>query len=253
MNKDNYTVSCIIPAAGQGKRMGLEVNKQYLKLQGKPVLTHTWRVFARFSFIEEIILVVNEKEKELCYKEVVLPYKKDKSENSEDYQIKVVAGGKSRQDSVLNGIMETSEKASYILIHDGARPLITHDLVERVVEKSYEFSAAIAAVPVKDTIKIVNKDKNEGNKEDKFVLETPARDRLWAAQTPQVFEKNLIEKAYRKAQKDSYTGFDDSSLVERTGIYPVIVESSYENIKITTAEDIALADKIMERRGNSCA
>lgn len=241
-NKAKVTVSCIIPAAGQGKRMGSKVNKQFLKLQDKPVLTHTWRVFARLSFIEEIILVVSKKEKELCYQQIVLPYK-----NNQSCKIKVATGGNSRQESVLNGINEVSNDTSFIIVHDGARPLITGDLIECVLKKSIESQAAIAAVPVKDTIKVVWEDDH-----GKFIKKTPSRDKLWAAQTPQVFEKSIIKKAYIKAMKDKYVAFDDSSLVERIGIEPQIVESSYENIKITTNEDLEIAKKIMKRRGDSC-
>ena len=245
MNKLSHNVSCIIPAAGQGKRMGAKVNKQYLKLLWTPVLTHTWRAFTRLSFIKEIILVVNKDEKPVCYDEVIKPY--DDEIDDKGIIIKAIEGGKSRQQSVYNGIKEASSDCSYIMIHDGARPLVTADLIEKVIAEAYIHSAALAAVPVKDTIK-VSCEKDSGV----FVKETPPREILWSAQTPQAFEKSLIKKAHEKAVKENYTGFDDCSLVERLGISPKLVSSSYENIKLTTFEDVELAEKILERRGESC-
>ncbi|UMZ75369.1 2-C-methyl-D-erythritol 4-phosphate cytidylyltransferase [Natranaerofaba carboxydovora] len=246
MDKLNYNVSCIIPAAGQGKRMGTKVNKQYLNLLGKPVLTHTWRAFTRLSFIKEIILVVNKDEKPVCYDEVIKPYN-DEINNNKDIIIKAIEGGKSRQQSVYNGIKEASSECSYIMIHDGARPLVTADLIEKVIAEAYIHFAALAAVPVKDTVKV-----SYENDTGVFVKETPPRETLWSAQTPQAFEKSLIEKAHEKAVKKDYTGFDDCSLVERIGVSPRVVKSSYENIKLTTIEDVELAEKILERRGRFC-
>ena len=251
MTDNDFDVTCIIPAAGQGRRMKAGINKQFLKLDRKPVLTHTWRVFTRLSFIKEIILVVNENEKELCLNEVVLPYRDEKNRDERRFgSIKVIAGGSTRQASVYNGIKEAAKTTSEILIHDGARPLVTPELVKKVVDKCREYTAAIAAVPVKDTIKMTEEAGVQGREGERevFIKDTPPRDLLWAAQTPQVFEKRLIRRAYEKSFEEGYTGTDDSSLVERLGTFPAIVESSYENLKVTTPEDIKVAENIFTRR-----
>ena len=148
-------------------------------------------------------------------------------------------GGKERSDSVYNALKAVSKDADYILIHDGIRPFITDKFIESLLKKVSRFNAVVAAVPVKPTLKFVNKNG--------FIKNTPPRECFWEAQTPQVFRRDLIEKAYKIARKKKITATDDSSLVERIGVKPKIVMGSYSNIKITTKEDLELAKIIIKR------
>lgn len=229
-------VAVVIPAAGQGRRMQTPVNKQLLLLQGMPIIVHTLQVFESCSAVGEIVLVCAGGEKTI-YEDLV-------TVSGIKKVARVVSGGAERQDSVYNGLRALAEDTEIVLVHDGARPLVDNDIIARVVAAAGEFGAAIAAVPVKDTIKSVN---NAG-----VVEKTLERSRLYQAQTPQGFRFDMLKKAYDEAVKAGLVGTDDSSLVERIGTAVKIVPGSYENIKITTAEDMVLAEAILARRAGKC-
>ena len=226
-------LSVIIPAAGQGKRMKTEKNKQFLLLADKEILAHTINKFERESMVDEIIVVATEEEIDYCREEVVKKYKFEKVSQ-------VIAGGETRQDSVHNGLKAVAKSSNYVLIHDGARPFITTELIEKVIKEVTEYEAAAVGVPVKDTIKVINSDN--------MIINTPDRSKLVAIQTPQAFDKELITTAYQKALSDDYTGTDSASLVERMNQTVKLVQGSYENIKITTPEDLEVGEKILARR-----
>lgn len=226
-------VGAVIPAAGLGKRMGAECNKQFLSLAGFPIIAHTIQVFQLSRFISEIV-VVGARNDIFDIAEIVRNQKFDKVSA-------ITIGGSQRQDSVLRGVEALSSAAQRVVVHDGARPLLTLEQLNRFLEDSEGFSAAITAILVKDTIKRIT--------ETGLVTETPPREFLRAAQTPQVFQRSILEKVHKKAAEQGYYGTDDASLLEWQG-YPVIVLEGYsENIKITTPEDLWLAEHIIKQRG----
>lgn len=227
----NHRVSVIIAAAGMSNRMGSKINKQFIALNGKPILAHTIEKFEKSRYIDEIILVAKEEEIEYCRKEIIKKYKFKKVSN-------VIRGGKERQDSIYNGILALNENADIVLTHDGARPFVKNENIEDGIKGVIEHGACVIGVPVTDTIKVVGKDKN--------IKDTPQRSLLWAAQTPQCFLKDILIKGYEKAMKDNFLGTDDSSIVERIGYDVKILMGSYENIKITTPEDIILAESLLK-------
>lgn len=223
-------ISAIIVAGGSGSRMGTSTKKQYLKIKDKEILVYTVECFQNMPEIQEIIVVTGKED--IAYVEKLLKdtYKLDKVSC-------IVAGGKERQDSVYNGIQAADEKSEYLVIHDGARPLITKEAVRAGLDMAYAHRASIIAVPVKDTIKIVSK---EGK-----VEATPDRSSLWSVQTPQIFEKELIIHAHEYAKEHGLSVTDDSMLVEAIGVPVYIVEGAYTNIKITTPEDLIIAEKML--------
>lgn len=226
-------VTAIIPAAGQGKRIGAGINKQYLLLAKMPLLLHTLQVFQKEPLIDEVVLVVGKDEVSQCKQELVDKYGLFKVRS-------ILPGGKERQDSVYQGLQALSPDCRWVVVHDGARPLLTSEVLCRTIKTAREYKTAVAAVPVKDTIKVAG--------EDGIVLSTPDRKNLWIIQTPQVFDRFFLEKAYEKAYNEGYYGTDDASLVERLGIKVKLVIGDYENIKITTPEDLDLAEAILDRR-----
>jgi 2-C-methyl-D-erythritol 4-phosphate cytidylyltransferase len=228
-SEENARVSVVIAAAGKGTRMGLDQNKQYLELAGKPLLARTIQAFEDCALIDEIIVVANEAEVGYCRENITSRYGFGKVRC-------VVSGGVTRQQSVFIGLKNASADCSIVLIHDGARPFIDNDSIQACIEAAAECGAAIAAVPVKDTIKRANACG--------FVDETLDRSSLWSIQTPQAFHYQLIVEAHRKAQEEGFDGTDDAVLVERLGLKVRLVMSSYYNIKITTREDIAIAAAI---------
>lgn len=226
-------ISAIIPAAGVGRRMGTNKKKQYILLQGKPILAHTLEVFQHCERITEIIIVTNEDEINYCKNEIVDRFSLNKV-------VKVVRGGDTRQESVTKGLMEVSEKSSHVLVHDGVRPFVSREALERLFNGLEGAEGCILGVPVKDTIKIVD---TKG-----CVESTPNRDQLWAIQTPQVFKKDLLVGAYEKANKESFQGTDDASLVESmTNSDVKVISGEYTNIKITTPEDLLLGERILTK------
>lgn len=228
-------ITAIIPAAGFGRRMGHSIPKQFLLLDGIPVLVHTLKVFESSPLIDEICLVVPPGMEERCRVELLEPYRMKKVG-------RVIPGGETRQASVHQGLNKTSPEADRVVVHDGVRPFLSGELLRRVLEAATDEVGAIAAMPLKETPKQV--------RQDGTVLSTPDRARLYLAQTPQVFPRKVLIEAYEKAYADGIASTDDSALVERLGFPVRIVEGAWDNIKITTAEDLHLAGKILElRRG----
>ena len=223
-------VSAIIVAAGKGTRMQMDEKKQFILVNDKSLVAWSIEAFQKCNDIDEIILVTNKEDIEFCKSEIVEKYDYGKVRG-------IVAGGSSRGESVYNGLREA--KCDYVLIHDGARPLISPTDISRCVEEVKVKKAVCMAVPVKDTIKVVD--------ECGVIDKTPKRDTLWSAQTPQVFEYELIFMAYSKAIQDGYESTDDCSVVERLGIDVHVVMGSYENIKITTKEDVNYLKLIMQK------
>ena len=225
--------SVIIAASGTGKRMKSAVAKQYLELKGRTVLSYTVEVFEKSESINEIVIVCGENDIAFVKKEIVEKYDLGKVKA-------VVAGGKERQDSVYNGLKAVSPDCDIVLIHDGVRPFVENKHIKPLINAAYEYGGCVLGVRVKDTVKVCD--------ENGIVTDTPSRDALWAAQTPQCFKYDVIMKAYEKAFEDNYYGTDDSMLAERTGVKIKMVEGSYNNIKLTTPEDIDLGEKILEKR-----
>ena len=230
-------IAAIIVAGGSGKRMGGTVKKQFIKLQGKEVLAHTIEKFNQLEEVEEIIVVVGEEDIYKVKKEIVERYEFNKVS-------KVVAGGQERQDSVYNGLMAMNDKIEYVMIHDGARPFISKEILKRVIEETMEYKATIVAVPVIDTIKVINTTTQK-------VEDTPKREKLWAVQTPQSFERKLLEEAYKMAKKKELQVTDDSMIVEAYGEKVHVVLGEYTNIKITTPEDLIIGESILNKDINN--
>jgi 2-C-methyl-D-erythritol 4-phosphate cytidylyltransferase len=221
-------VSAIIPAAGQGTRMGSSTPKQFLLLQGKPILHHTLRAFEASGQVDSVILVVPEKDFPAAKKEWLQGY---------DIVTKIVIGGKERQDSVYNGFQALDCDTDVVLVHDGVRPFVDGDMIKRAIDAAKNFGAAITAVPVNDTIKLADA---EG-----FVEKTVDRNGLWRIQTPQAFQYAVLKDAFQKAVQDSYYGTDEGSLLEYAGKKVKIIEGSEMNIKITRQEDLILGEAIL--------
>lgn len=229
-------LTAIIPAAGQGRRMKSYLSKQFMLLQDLPIIVHTLRVFQAAEIIDNIVLVCASGEEGYYRKEILLNYEITKP-------TAVVTGGKERQDSVYCGLLSVTDSHNFVMVHDGARPLVTVDLITRVAEEVRANIAVVAGVPVKDTIKRTDAGGN--------IIETLDRERLWHIQTPQAFDVNLLKRAHGQAKTADYYGTDDASLVERMGHPVKIIPGSYENIKITTPEDIVVAETILQGRGKS--
>ncbi|MBW1980929.1 MAG: 2-C-methyl-D-erythritol 4-phosphate cytidylyltransferase [Deltaproteobacteria bacterium] len=227
----------IVVAAGEGKRMATTREKQYLPLAGVPVLLHTLRVFEKSESIDGIIVVVGS-EQERMWQDLI----SDRGELSKI--LAVVHGGKERQDSVVQGLQAVPPECQIVVIHDGVRPLITPDLLAEVVESGWQYGAAVAAVPVQDTVKEVSAG---------MVARTLERSSVWLAQTPQAFAAALIRRAHREAGRRAVRATDDAALVERLGVPVHIVHGSVENIKITRPIDLALAEAILAARNKPCA
>lgn len=225
--------TAIVLAAGQGRRMGTKVHKQYLELAGKPVLYYSLKAFACSDVIDEIYLITGPGEEEYCCREIIEKYEIPKV-------TKILPGGAQRYHSVWTGVQEMEEDG-YVFIHDGARPFVNHEIIERVFQEVIHHKACVVGMPVKDTIKVV--DDNE------FVKNTPDRKSLWMIQTPQVFENHLIKGAYSMLMRESYINVtDDAMVVEQMLKYPIkLVCGSYENIKITTPEDLDIAEVMIAR------
>ena len=227
----SYFVSAIIAAAGMSNRMGSKINKQFIHIDSKPILAHAIEKFETDRFVDEIVVVCREEEIEYCRREIVKKYGFKKVTN-------IVRGGKERQDSVYNGILALNESTDIVLTHDGARPFVRVESIEAGIRGVIEYGACVIGVPVKDTMKVIDSLN--------VVHHTPKRDLLWAAQTPQCFWIDLLKKGYEMASDEGIIGTDDSSLVEKIG-YPIkMIMGSYDNIKITTPEDLIIADSFVK-------
>ena len=226
--------TAIILAAGQGKRMKTKVQKQFLMLQGKPLLYYSLACFQKSDEIQEIVVVTGKESIDYCRSEIIEKYGFTKVKS-------IAEGGKERYDSVYAGLEACSADTDYVFIHDGASPFVTEDIIKRTKEVAVTYQACIAGMPSKDTVKIID--------ENNMVSATPERSRVWSVQTPQVFLYSLIKEAHDTARSVSMQGItDDAMVVEQYKNTPVhIVEGAYENIKITTPEDILVAEKILEK------
>ena len=227
-------ISAIVLAAGSGSRMNSKIKKQYMLLKGKPVLWYSLFQFEK-SDVDEIILVTSEEDVEFCKKEIVDKYHFSKI-------TEIVSGGKERYHSVYNGLSKVT--GEIVLIHDGARPLINQDIINNCIEETRKSGACVAGVPVKDTIKIIG--------QDKIVENTPDRNTLWITQTPQAFQSNLVRNAYNKLINGKISNItDDAMVVEQFTDHKVrFVWGSYTNIKITTPEDIDMAELFLSKTQN---
>lgn len=222
--------AAVVPAAGSSTRMGQD--KLFASLGGVPVLVHTLRALEGCPSIGEIIVVTRP--------DHLVEVGKLCREAALDKVSKVVSGGATRTDSVLAGVKAVGEGYSLIAIHDGARPLVSRDVVEKAIAAAQTGSAAAPAVPVKDTVK----EAHNG-----LVTNTPDRSRLFAVQTPQVFDTDLIRTALTRALEDGVSLTDDCAAVERLGVPVALTEGSYTNLKITTPEDLAVAEALLEWEG----
>ena len=231
MNK----ITAIVLAAGSGSRMKSKTKKQFMEIKGKPVIWYSLFEFEK-SKVDEIILVTGKEDIDYCKKEIVEKYNLKKIKN-------VVAGGSERYESVYNGLKEVT--GNIVLIHDGARPLINNEIIERSIEGTIKSDACVVGVPVKDTIKRANK---EGD-----IIDTPNRSELWITQTPQSFKTDLVKMAYKKMKEELEKGnttlniTDDAMVVEEFTTNQVrFVQGDYKNIKVTTPEDIDIAELFIE-------
>lgn len=223
-------VRVLIPAAGAGRRMETGTNKQYLELAGRPVLARTLQVFEQHPLIDSITIIVAAAEVDFCQQEIVASGRFSKV-------AAVVAGGAERQDSVYCGLQACGAvDDDLILIHDGARPLVTAAMIDRVVAAVRQDGACLAAVPAKDTVKVVR---------DGCVVDTPDRETLWLAQTPQAFRYDLIRAAHDRAAAEGVRATDDAQLAEWAGARVRVVEGDYRNLKITTPEDLPVAERLL--------
>jgi 2-C-methyl-D-erythritol 4-phosphate cytidylyltransferase len=223
----------VIPAAGQGKRMNAVISKQWIELLGEPVLKHTLDVFEKDPACSGIVLVGSERE---------LKQMQDFVQTFQYTKVRqIVPGGSERQQSVYEGLKKVPEDAELVLIHDAARPFITHHHISQLVENAAETGSAVLAVPVKDTVKRAVQNQ---------VVETIDRSSLWAVQTPQAFRLSIVKEAHEKAATEQYLGTDDASLVERIGHTVAIVMGDYHNIKLTTSDDLLFGQAILlDRQG----
>ena len=222
----------VIVAGGSGLRMKGRVRKQYLELGGIPVLGKTLLVFDRCNGVDDMVLAVPFEDIDFCRQAVVNPLLLQKT-------VRVTAGGAERQESVYNGL-RTAEKmgAELVAIHDGVRPLITETLITRCLHGAMETGACIPGVPAFDTVKEVD---DQGR-----IRKTLPRNRMWLAQTPQSFRFDLILRAHEAARREGFRGTDDASLVERLGHPVMMIPGSRRNIKITTPEDLLLAEALLK-------
>lgn len=231
MNK----ITAIVLAAGSGSRMKSKTKKQFMEIKGKPVIWYSLFEFEK-SRVDEIILVTGKEDIDYCKKEIVEKYNLKKIKN-------VVAGGSERYESVYNGLKEVT--GNIVLIHDGARPLINNEIIERSIEGTIKSDACVVGVLVKDTIKRADK---EG-----YIIDTPNRSELWITQTPQSFKTDLVKMAYKKMKEELEKGnttlniTDDAMVVEEFTTNQVrFVQGDYKNIKVTTPEDIDIAELFIE-------
>lgn len=240
--EEKKNCTAIVLSAGQGKRMGASVQKQYIELQGKPIIYYTLSVFQKSEIIDDIILVVGKDQLKYVQEEIVRKYHFTKVKT-------VVEGGHERYASVWQGLKAREYdkyyeniQDGYVFIHDGARPFVDEEMLERAYDTVRKYKACVAGVPSKDTIKLIN--------EEQFAVTTPERKYVWSVQTPQVFEKTLIFEAYARLMEEECVHVtDDAMVVEQMMHLPVkLFEGSYENIKITTPEDLDIARIFLSKK-----
>lgn len=212
--------------------MESSIPKQYLSLGGKPILAQTLQVFEECPAVDGIYVIVPQDQLDMVQKDIVEKYEFNKV-------LKLVRGGKMRQQSVWNGLRAIRSECSIVVVHDGVRPLISRRLIEKSIEEAQKHGAAVVGVPARDTVKRVTKGKK---------VQTLPREEIWLAQTPQSFQFPLLMKAFQKAQQEDIWGTDDSFLVERLGHPVIMVEGDYSNIKITTPEDLSMAETFFREK-----
>jgi 2-C-methyl-D-erythritol 4-phosphate cytidylyltransferase len=222
--KSTRVGTTVVPTPDHGK-------KQFHFLGGKPILAHTLDKFETSPLVRSIRLVVGQEDMDYCLKEIIEKYKCQKVSQ-------IVPGGKRRQESVKNGIDSLPRDTDIVVIHDGVRPFVTQAMIEDSIHSAVRYGAVVLAMPVKETIKVSHPDGT--------VLKTLDRESLWQIQTPQTFQVNVIKEAYSRATEDGFIGTDDASLVERLGGKVHILPGSYTNIKITTLEDLLLANLFLK-------
>lgn len=229
--KNNKNIAIVL-AAGKGRRMGTEIPKQFLHIHDKPVLFYSLNVFQQHNDIDEIVLVVSEEYKSYCIKEILEKYSITKVSA-------IVEGGAERYDSVIAGLSACSD-CKYVLIHDGARPCITEEIIDRSLDAVRKYDACVVGMPSKDTVKIAD---DQG-----FISVTPPRKNVWNIQTPQVFSYELIYNAYQTMQRKGMAGVtDDAMVIELLDAAKIrLVEGSYENIKVTTPDDIKVLENLLK-------
>lgn len=222
-------ITAVIVAAGRGSRMGAEINKVFLKIKDKTILEYTLDVLEQNNKIDNIVIVTRECDIEKC-NQILLNY--DKISH-------IVCGGNTRQKSVFNGLMNS--ECDYVLIHDGARALIGNDEINNVIDDCIRYECAALGVKCKDTLKMTT---NDG-----FIEKTIDREFVYSIQTPQAFKYSIIKKAHERAIEDGFETTDDCALIEKYDSKIKITEGSYENIKLTTPEDMIIAKMILKKRG----
>ena len=227
--------AAIIPAAGRGERMGAAIPKALTSLLGTPLLAWTLEAVFGSGAFAEILVAIPPGEKD-SFDRVL------KEPGEAGALVRLVTGGETRQESVSNCLAETSPECDIVAVHDAARPLLTKEVALAVLNRARETGAAIAAVPAKDTVKLCS--------EDGIVTDTPDRSRVWLVQTPQCFSRDLLVSAHEKARAEGFLATDDAALVERLGAPVSVVMGSYENIKVTTPEDILVCEEILKGRGS---
>ncbi len=235
ITKDHDKIGAVVLAGGQGRRMNSQVQKQYMMLDGRPLIAYALEAFER-SPVDEVVLVVGAGEEEFARREIVEPLGLKKV-------TAVVSGGKERYHSVYEGL-KSLNNCGYVLIHDGARPLVTEDIIRRAISGAKSKQACVVGMPVKDTIKISDADG--------YAAGTPERALLWQIQTPQAFSYPLVRGAYDKlmSEKSLQSGITDDAMVVETctAVKVKLVEGSYENLKVTTPEDLVLAEALLKKR-----
>lgn len=231
MEKSTTAYTAIVLAAGKGTRMNSKIQKQFLEVEGKPVIYYSLKCFQESPLIRDIILVTGEESLSYCKEEIVKRFGFSKVK-------KVTAGGKERYDSVYAGLC-ACDNTDYVLIHDGARPFVTEEILERTCFAVKETGACVVGMPAKDTIKISDRNK--------MVESTPAREKVWLVQTPQAFQYSLIKESYESIRCKDMSGItDDAMIVEQeSGVKVALVHGSYENLKITTPEDLIIAEAFL--------
>lgn len=231
MSQKSYCTA-ILPAAGSGKRMGKDIKKQFLKLNGKEIIVYTIEKFEQCNEVDEIIIVTTEETIPFLW-EIV---------KREGFQkvVAIVKGGIERQHSVYAGICAVSEKTDFVIVHDGVRPFVAIEDISKTIEIAKQKGACVLGVKTKDTIKICD--------EENKIIQTPKRDFVWCIQTPQVFKKSLLLKAFEKANKTGFVGTDESVLIEQMGFDVFVEEGHYDNIKITTPEDMMIAEAFVKKQ-----
>jgi 2-C-methyl-D-erythritol 4-phosphate cytidylyltransferase len=223
--------TAVILSAGKGSRMKAEINKQFLLLQNKPVIVHVLEAFEKCSEIDEIIVVAASDELQYFQINIIDKFNFNKVKG-------VIAGGLERQQSAYNGLKSISQDCEIVLIHDGARPFVSQQTIIDCINGARIYGAVSAGMPSKDTIKLVD--------ENDMVTLTPPRDRVWQTQTPQAFKRTLIIEAHEIAQNKGITATDDTMLVEMLGYQVKMLAGSYENIKITTPDDLSLGEQLIK-------